>query len=390
MNYIFNYANIIQNIVNKPILDRGIAMYLEGKVLSHADLTLDNWRIYKVLDNDICCVQTPLVHLTLNRNKFPVASQVVDEVVSCSCQYFSNIGICQHIVAVYQDLQKEFFEVSGKKTLIRNEAQEPIDSSIFGQIFKAEQDSKKQKIMAQLDSYFAKSNPANIYWWEQFIFDYKRNNADYKGFLITLLKHFENLLREYDNEKKVLYLALATLRLDGQSWWEFWMKILSQFSIKQQISFWSQVWRMRFAMLTKAFDDKINSNARSLDDSTKQLILEQLKNDFENNTELWLDFVLSSCHSSFIKANWNQFDPELLLQVCEILPEDREPIEIKIMSQLKMWSDYLPVGEYTELENILTKWAILGYSDYLDETVRYIMSQHKKKPKLMSFLKKLR
>lgn len=382
---IFSYLQLVQNQVPKSIFDRGVRLYLEGGVLSHKNLLLDNWREYKVLGTEVYIVRMPLLHFLLPRSKFAQADEAINQFVSCTCPYFSEFGLCKHIVAVCHDLEKEFFDIQGKQKL-----DQKVEDSILGSIFAVEQQSKQRKLLGHLDTYFSQSRQQNIFWWEQFIFDFQKNQVDYTDFQNQISTYFTSQLRQYENEKKALYLILTALKLDGTRWWQFCLDLLPNFIDRQRLSFWSEVWKLRFAVLTKPFDHLINSTVKSLEDSDKGEILARLKEDFEGQSEIWLDFVLSSVYTSFLEGNLQYFDCELLLDICHLIPEQRESIEIRILNQVKMWSDFLPVGDYSELEKTMTKWRILGYSDYFDEAMKYITIQHKKKPKLMSFLRSLK
>jgi SWIM zinc finger len=382
---IFSYLQSVQGEVPKSIFDRGVRLYLEGGVLSHRNLLLDNWREYKVYGTEVYLVRIPLLHFLLARSKFSQADQTMNEFANCTCPYFPEFGLCKHIVAVCHDLEKEFFDIRGKQKL-----DQKVEESILGSIFAVEQQSKQRKLLAHLDTFFSQSRQQNIFWWEQFIFDFQKNKIDYGDFQSQITGYFVDQLRQYENEKKSLYLILTALKLDGSRWWQFGLDLLPSLTRRQQLRFWSEIWKLRFAVLTKPFDHLINASVRALEESDKGEILNQLKEDFEGQSEIWLDFVLSSVYTSFLEENLNHFDSELLLDICHLIPEQRENIEIRILNQVKTWSDFLPVGDYSELEKIMTKWRILGYSDYFDEAMKYITIQHKKKPKLMSFLRGLK
>ena len=255
--------------------------------------------------------------------------------------------------------------------------------------FEAELNVKIQKLQQQFESYFAKSETQNIYWFEQFIFVAKKETQQYKQFLTNLKQIFARQIQNYDQEKKLYYLMTTSLRLGGLFWWDFWQEFIPQFSQRQQLRLWSEVWRNRFGRLTGEYDSQINNYIQQQTDEYKQKILEKLKEDYENNTDLWLDFVMSSKYEQFLLENLNKFDPELLLDICHILPEKREEIEIKIMNHIKIWSDYTIAGDYSELEKTLNKWSVLGRSDYFYEATKHIKTAHKKKTKLMLMIKGL-
>ena len=382
----FSYTDSIQKLVSKEIFQRGVKIYLEGKVVSKSDLVINFWRKYKVLgaSNDFYFVQIPILHLALDSSKYHLVTQAILESCSCTCPYFAEFGVCKHFVAVFHDLEKEYFGNLTKKSFEIDKS-----TSILDTIFVVEKVTKQKNLRLNIDFYFEKSSQNSVVWWEKFIFDVEKNPTENKKILADLKVYFLNALLDYDNEKKLLYLIFVSIKLSGDCWWDFWLDILPSLSLISMRKFWLQVWKIRFLGLTKSFDTKINNLAKGIAAEEKTKILESLQTEYENNREIWLDFVLSSQHSDFLEKNLDKFDAELLLDICEILPEKREEIEIKIMKQIEVWSDYLPVGNYSDFQKVLEKWKKLGGSDYLVETVKYIKIQHKKKPKLMSFLRKL-
>jgi hypothetical protein len=380
----FSYSRAIQSLVISEVYNRGVKLYLEGKVVSFKNLSIDSWREYKVLDKDTNLVKVPLFHLALNREKYHLIDKAIAESASCSCDYFREFGTCRHLVAVFQALEKEFFSVKGL-----SEEKSKSEESILDNIFAVEKENRIRKLQSLLDAYFLKPLQANLHWWEKFLFENRSEPTEFESFRVYLEKFLANKLRDYDNEKKVLHLISISLQLDGVNWFGFWVELLPNFSQKNQLTFWSELWKLRKRALTQAFDELIDNCVSSLEESQKLEIFERLKADYETNFNLWLDFVLSAKLTIFLENNLDNFDPELLLQIIEILPEQREQIEIKIMNKTKVWSDFLPAGDYEELMKLLENWAIVGRSDFFDETVKYIKVQHKKKPKLMAFLRKL-
>jgi hypothetical protein len=215
------------------------------------------------------------------------------------------------------------------------------------------------------------------------------SSQQYYGFLTELQHDFKAKLRDYDMEKKVYYLMTVSLQIGGRFWWEFWQDLIPDFTERQQLRLWSEVYRWKMSKITTEYNDLIEGILVAKTDPEKKQILEKLQDDYPNNLNLWLDFVLTSRYEQFLVDNLDKFDPDLLIDVAYILPEQRETIEIKIMNQVKVWSDFTKSGEYLDIINTMTKWAKLGRSDYFWETIKYIQIQHKKKPKLMKVLKQL-
>jgi SWIM zinc finger len=381
----FSYLKAVARTVPEPIFNIGIKTYLQGAISTKENMTLDNWRIYKVVtDSNPYFVKIPVIHLTIDRSKFEDAYKVIEESVNCNCEYFQEFGVCKHIVAVCHSLEKEYFDIEGKK-----EIQSKISDSILSNIFAVENESKVRKLQSNLDSYFLKTQLQNIYFWEQFLFDLDQSGKIYEPFLNDLIPYFQNKNRDFDNEKKVLNLAFVSLRLKGKDWFAFWLEVFGSFSEVCQNKLIGYLFKIRFQGLTKTFDDQINSFVVTLEETQKQSILELLQVEFPNNLHLPLNFVISSKYDKFLLDNLDKFDASLLLDICPLIEDHRERIEIKIMNQIKTWSDFLQVGDYKELEEVLTKWSLLGRSDYFFEAIKHIKATHKKKSSLMGFLRRV-
>jgi hypothetical protein len=428
----FLYSQIAKDIVDSDIYNLGTKIYLDGGIGSVEKLLIDNWRIYNIKDGTKCYLVTmPVLHLVLSKNKFDQAGEALLQSINCTCNYFGEFGVCKHIVAVCQSMQKEFLEIEGKTNLSQKEKE--LGTNLIGNIFDVEQKSKIRKLQQQFEAYFAKSEVRSIYWFELFVHEVKKLNLKssihfernerscasfentspvpentlsaslppltrgitldtnnyYVAFLSELKLSFKHKLRDYDMEKKVYYLMTVSLQIGGRFWWEFWQDMIPDFSERQQLRLWSEVYRWKTSRITTQYNDLIESALIIKTDTEKKQILEKLQEDYPNSLNLWLDFVLTSRYEQFLIDNLDKFDPDLLIDVAYILPEQRENIEIKIMNQVKVWSDFTKSGGYTDIINTLTKWSKLGCSDYYWDTIKYIQIQHKKKPKLMKILKQL-
>jgi SWIM zinc finger len=423
----FSYSQIAKEIVESEIYNLGTRLYLDGGVGRIEKMLIENWRFYNIKDGvKSYKVTIPVLHLVLVSKSFDRAGEALLESTNCTCSYFNEFGVCKHIVAVCQAMQKEFLEIEGKVQLTKK-IHEKSTQNVLGNIFDVEQKSKIRKLQEQFESYFAKSEVRSIYWFELFVHEVKKqfgfynstpkskanfdilvsstfgikNSAsidpnqksfvsnDYREFIAELQLGFRNKLRDYDQEKKVYYLMTISLQNGGRFWWLFWQDLIGDFSERQQIRLWSEVYRWKMSRITADYNDLIESYLVVKTDVEKKQILTKLQEDYENNLHLWLDFVMTSRYEQFLVDNLEKFDPDLLIDIAYILPEKRESIEIKIMNQIKIWSDFIKAGQYQEIIDTMVKWAKLGRSDYFWDTMNYIQIQHKKKPKLMSALKKL-
>jgi SWIM zinc finger len=380
----FSYLTSIQQLVSTEIFKRGVRYYLDGNVVGFDKMILENWRQYKMNESDEILVKIPALHLLLGRNKLDKLTDALDEMVFCNCPYFlSGGGVCKHIIAVCNHLDNEFLGTNNPIQMDKL-----IQGSILNNIFKAESGRKVNEILGKFVEFFERSS-TNLFWFEKIIFELHREKQLAKEIMAELKSDFERKLRIFEYEKKIFLLVNPSLRLGGKLWWDFWQELLPRFSEPSQLKFYSELWGMRKAKLTLDYNEEINIFARTLIEETKEKILERLKRDYENNTKLWLDFVLSSQYVSFLVDNLDKFDAELLIGICPLMPEKRDEIDLKIAGQVRVWSDFLIAGEYDELIGTITKWANLGKSETFMESIKYVKESHKKKIKLIKSINKI-
>jgi SWIM zinc finger len=380
----FSYLTSVQQLVSTEIFKRGVRYYLDGNVVSFDKMMLENWRKYKMNEGDGVSVKIPVLHLLLGRNKLDKLMETIDETAFCDCPYFlSGGGICKHIIATCNHLDNEFL---GSKNPIQMD--KLIQGSILNNIFKAESSRKVNEILGKFAEFFERSS-TNLFWFEKIIFELHREKQLAKDIMSELKTDFEKKLRIYEYEKKIFLLVNPSLRLGGKLWWDFWQSLLGQLSEPTQLKFYSELWGMRKAKLTIDYNQEINLFVRTLPEETKEKILERLKRDYESNTKLWLDFVMSSQYVSFLMENLDKFDAELLIEICPLMPEKRDEIDLKIAGQVRVWSDFLIAGEYDELIVTLTKWSNLGKSETFMESIKYVKESHKKKIKLIKAINKI-
>ncbi|MFM6249908.1 MAG: hypothetical protein ACKPEQ_12295, partial [Dolichospermum sp.] len=73
-----SYLKSVQKLIHPSIYQRGIKLYLDGSIVGFEELTLDYWRIYKVIGTDEYLIKIPLLHLALDRQKFDQSSQALE------------------------------------------------------------------------------------------------------------------------------------------------------------------------------------------------------------------------------------------------------------------------------------------------------------------------
>jgi SWIM zinc finger len=380
----FSYLTSVQSLVSTEIFKRGVRYYLDGNVVGFNSMILDNWREYKIIGNEEYIVKIPVLHLLLGRSKLDQMSQAIAENSYCSCQYFYEWGgICKHIIAVCNHMDNEFL---GTKNPVQMD--KLIQGSILNNIFQAENGRKANEILGKFSEFFERSS-TNLFWFEKIIFELHRENNLAKSIMSELQSDFKKRLRNYDYEKRMFLLVNPSLRLGGKPWWNFWQELLASFSEQTQLKFYSELWGMRRARLTTDYNEEINAFVRTLTEENKAKILERLKRDYENNSKLWLDFVMASEFIGFLFDNLDKFDAGMLIEICPLMPEKRDEIDLKIYSQIRVWSDFLTTGDYNEIIETIDKWAKLGKSEIFMEAIKYLKDSHKKKSKLISAIKKI-
>jgi hypothetical protein len=78
-----SYLEAIKPLVNPEIYNRGLKLYLEGRVLGYSELLLDYWRRYQVQGkHQVYTVDIPLIHLALDKSKHSQAGEALQQVVS--------------------------------------------------------------------------------------------------------------------------------------------------------------------------------------------------------------------------------------------------------------------------------------------------------------------
>ncbi len=378
----FSYLTSVQQLVSTEIFKRGVRCYLDGNVVGFDRMILENWREYKMNETEETKVKIPVLHLLLGRGNLDKISDGLDQNAFCDCAYYLNGGgICKHIIAVCNHLDNEFLGTNNPIQMDKI-----IQGSILNNIFKAEAGRKSNEIMGKFAEFFERSS-TNLFWFEKIIFEFHREKELAKVVMAELKVDFEKKMRVFEYEKKIYLLVSPSLRLGGLAWWNFWQDLLPDFSETLQLKFWSELWGLRKARLTTDYNDTINIFVSSLTESMKEKILERLKRDYENNTKLWLDFVMSSQYVAFLIENLDKFDAVMLIDICPLMPEKRDEIDVKIYGQVRVWSDFLTTGDYGEIVETLTKWAKLGKSETFMDAIKYIKETHKKKKKLMTAIR---
>jgi hypothetical protein len=380
----FSYLDSVKPLVSSSVYNRGLKYFLDGEVVGHEDLTLDYWREYRVLGTNEYFIKTPLIHLALAKNKFKDASKVVQDNVSCTCGYFSQYGVCKHIVAVFAHLDQEFNlkTKATKQTIQKKQEKELLDS-----IFSSEIKRQIRNFEAGFDNYLVTSRNFQYHWLEEFVVAVNNDCANYVEFLEDFSGQIQRLIGKWENELKILNLIPKSLIYGNKIWWDFWSKFFPMLEERNRLNLYLEIWQLRILNLTGGFTDQIDDLFQHLTDSQKRYILTKLQEKFQTNKDVWLDFAFVSRFWTWFEENLNDLDPIVLIRLAQVWSEKSEEIEIQILNQVKIWSDFLQAGDYDEIIRTFQTWQLeLGRSDYFEQAIEYYKQNH---PKKRGFLKKL-
>lgn len=378
----FSYLSAVKNLIQKPVFDRGMVAYLEGGISGFTELTLDYWREYKYVGKEEYFIKIPLLHLALNQEKFDLASNVISELVTCSCPYFLEYGICKHIVAVCACLDKEFsLDQAQKKSKI---AQKEGDK-ILDQIFEAEKTRTTREFSANLEMYLSSNKSTDFRWLDTFVVAVNNDYKEYESLLQSLHKIITRNLKNYDLELKIIKVLTKTLIFGNRIWWDFWKPHLLEIHPKNIIKVWAEIWEMRILNLLGNFATEVDNSLIQLDPSQKAELLEILQTNFKHNPQYWLDFIFVAKYYEWVEANLLNLDPKTLISSCITWPDKVDEIEPHILEKVKIWLDFLQPGDYDEVVAIFHLWLkTLGGGEYYQRALQYLKETHKTKRSLIS------
>jgi hypothetical protein len=378
----FSYLSSVKTLIEKPVYDRGMVAYLEGGLSSFTELTLDYWREYKYSGKDEYFIKIPLLHLALNSDKFSLASQVISELVTCTCPYFLEYGICKHIVAVCANLDKEFNpEHSLKKMKIENKH----GDTLLDKIFEAEKTRQIREFTANLEMYLNSSKTTDFKWLETFVIALNNQPNDYQA----TLKNFHDIvtrsLKDFDLEIKIIKILTKSLIFGNKIWWDFWKIHLPEIHKNNLIKVWADIWEMRILDLLNDFKTEIDDYLADLDQAFKNKLLSILQINFKHNPHYWLEFVFVAKNYEWVEQNLLNLDPKTLIQACTVWPDKIDEIEPHILEKLKIWLDFLQANDYNEVVKIFNLWLkTLGGGEYYQQAILYLKETHKKKRTLIN------
>ena len=214
---------------------------------------------------------------------------------------------------------------------------------------------------------------------------------------LGLFKEVQDLIKtvvgDYSKEKNLrqIFTDPYFLATGGLVWWQLFAPYLEQLDPKNRLLVYLDLWQNRLAGNTTEFESELQTYFIHLSSQQKEQILQELQTQFgSKQPQVWLEFAFWCQHTSWLWQQVDSLDSRYLIRLAQLLPDHRELIEQKMVKQLKIWSDFLPAGDYQELVSVLSEWkAQLGRSDYLQEVIGYIQANHPKKTKLIREVEKI-
>lgn len=384
-----SYLKVVQKLVEPEIYNRGIKLYLDGKVLGYKELVLDYWRRYEVQGRtDLYTIDIPLLHLALDKSKYDKIDQALAQVVRSTSPYFVEFGVDSQIVAVCAALDQEF-----KVEKIKNSGQtKKVAEGVWDKILQAEGSKKEREWVSALEKiiYNGFSEQTKQFKDLKEMLAYIVENK--APFPPSFNEIFTSVVGDYLPEKNLLKLFTHPFFLSkgGLVWWSLIQPFFERMDIDNQIKLVEELWKNYLAGNTIKFETELLIYLKSLSLEQKNQVLESLRKSYNTEPNYWISFALQSKNMNWLDENIDQLDCRYLILAAEVLPDSREMIEQKIVKQIQIWSNFLQSGEYEEILNILKLWKDkLGRSDYYEDILGYIRANHPKKIKLIRGIEKI-
>ena len=397
----FSYLAAVQEVIDEGIYARGIKAYLEGKVVSQQDLTLDYWRLYEVVGlHENNSVKIPLLHVALSQKKWNLAGKALQELASCTCEYSQEYGMCKHIVAVCAKLEQEWNPAITKPT---KTSSNQVDS-ILDSLFAVEQEKTEREVVTALNYVLTVGNITLAElstklipfarWLSQLTIrtgnDWNAKNFDeHTGFILQKIDELiTTLVGDYTEEKRLVrIISSATLvEAGGVNWFSFWQQYIKKLDPQRKTETYTGLWKAHLIGATKYIQPEFSALYSQLAEEEKKNLLEIFQKEYHLQRQYWLEFVFFAKISHWVVEHAKELDPHYLIMAMEFFPEYREEWEIELEQYFRTWTDFLPTGEYHEFATMLKKWRSFGNSEYLKQAFDYVKTVHRKKRSLIKMI----
>jgi hypothetical protein len=384
------YLSTAKNLVYEAIYSRGVAMFLEKRVIEFENIEeIPGWRVYTVRGNTgMYEVQFPLIHIINPELVDP--SRIIREFTKCDCEYYAENGVCKHIVAVCADLDREF---SHSKPPSKKELTQ----------FKSILDN-----FSLIDSGKKVSN-----WLESFRYVFDIEDFDLIG---VSLRSIEGTVREsfaeparyplffkglqedihsrkskYLKQKNIVEVATYTRfwLITGKEWFELFNTSVQGFEDVLQIKFYAKVWMifLDYPSLFSSFFTKFSNTLSQLSKEIKTGVVDFLVEEKVEMKDV-VEFAYTSDYKSFLKDHIDELNTEQLVRLLRVLPDESEHIDTNLEQQFKAWSDFLDPSQYKAFSTLFDMWRENGAgSSSFDNVYEYVLLQHKKKKAFIKLVK---
>jgi hypothetical protein len=384
---IFSYKKAIESQVESAIFARGVRDFLEGKVLTHQSLILDYWRIYKVLGKYEYELKVPLLHLALSKSKFDLAGKALLEIATCSCENFIQVGYCRHLVAVCSSLDNEFnLDWQQKNQANKKDNQEFLDN-----IFSVENGKLFREFEVKMDGYVLQGKTKNSPAIENLAMQIGQNEDDFASYLKSYHKNVSYFLDNWEAQKRLVGLIPRFLMYGKKIWWDFYKFHFVQINLELSYNLYAEIWELFTLKFCQEYEKELLEFFQAMHDTGKAAILDLLQAKFKLNKQIWLDFVIFSNYQTWIEQNLDYLDPLFLIKLAGQNPPMADEIEIHLLKQIKVWSDFMVSGseeEYSEIIQVFEKWEEnIGRTEKYEEALEYLQKSHPKKRKLLKTIK---
>ena len=199
------------------------------------------------------------------------------------------------------------------------------------------------------------------------------------------------VVKDFVNEIKIIHLFTHSYLSSQNStiWLQLFLKYLNNIHQLNQVKLGTKIYLNLYNSIYQVSSIPDYQNfLKGFTEEQKYLISQELKNDYLKHNNVWIDYCLIAEDKKRLRESFSLFDPNLLLRLTKLFPEDQDIIENLLFNQIRTYSDYLTSSDYTQFLQIFDKWFdTYGRSEKLIEMIEYVIDSH---PKKKSLIKELR
>jgi hypothetical protein len=381
---VFSYLSTAKELVSEDIYQLGLKEYLLGNVLEYVSMDLRDWRRYEVRGREVYTVIFPLLHLLTTKLQWKRGADNLKQLTRCTCEYYDNIGVCKHIVAVCASIDREIKPLG-------DSVDQTLATPTLNRILDFESQSATRDWLHEFEYFFEldqQDDPQNLSLRR--LYESLRaafSHPDNEVFLEELSRYVQEHLREPRFQKRLLQLALFNRAwlVGGVGFWQVMLPAIEHSSAENKTAFWVDLWKEWefFATGLVEVAPVVQASAQNLDHEEKLEILTRLREDKQQLPTL-LSFAQFSGEYTFVLEHLSQMDIGRLIA---LLPELGE---YHLGEQTRTFSDFLTAKDESRLVSYLRDWkhALPDSAEYI-RVVELIKTQHKRRKKLIQEIRKL-